>query len=104
MAKRIKTVKITRSEVVNIINKIPFTAFFGTTFIKADGTLRKMNCNRSISNGLKNQRTPSKVTTTKINVFDVNVVNENTSKGGYRYVNLETILEIRTNGKRYIVK
>ena len=95
--KKLKTVKITRQEVQDLINKIPFTAFFGATFVKKDGSVRKMNCNRSISTGLKNQRKQTTVTTSLINVYDVNAK-------GYRYVNLDTVTEIRANGKVYIIQ
>jgi hypothetical protein len=97
--KKLRAIRIKRTDVQNIINKIPFTAFFGCKFVKANGELRKMNCNRSISTGLKNPRKPTLVTTTSINVYDVNV--EGTNK--FRRVNLDTIIEIRANGKKYIV-
>lgn len=94
MKKRIKTITITRSEVKDVISKIPFTAFFGTTFIKKDGSTGKMNCNRSI--GQINRP----ITSTLLTVFDVNAEKK---KGGFRRVNLDTIFELRTAKKRYLV-
>jgi hypothetical protein len=96
MAKRVRTVRITRSEVQSILNKIPFTAFFGATFVKANGEIRKMNCNRSISKGIANQRKQNAIDSRVFVVYDVNAP-------GYRYVNPKTITEIRANGKKYVV-
>jgi hypothetical protein len=101
--KKPKVVKINRGEVKQVINSIPFSAFFSTTFIKQNGAVRKMNCNRLISKGLKNQRQPFTVEKSLLNVYDVNVKNEDGTKGGYRYVNLDTVSEIRANKKIYQV-
>lgn len=100
--KQLKVERIKKEEVKSIINEIPFTAFWGCTFRKADGSIRRMNCNKSISKGLKNPRQPKVLTTDKnfINVYDVNAAN---GKGGYRMVNISTIADIRSNGKLYIV-
>jgi hypothetical protein len=101
MNKKAKIKIIDRSDVLYVLNQIPFTAFFGCTFTKKDHTIRKMNCNRSISHTLKYSRKPSLITTSVINVFDVNADN---GKGGYRYVNLETLSEIRANGVIYKIR
>jgi hypothetical protein len=101
--KRRKLVRIARHEVKSIINKIPFTAFFGVVFRKVDGSIRKMNCNRSISTGLKNQRSQYVVFTDSILVYDINVKKEDGSKGGFRKVNLEKVGEINANGIKYLV-
>jgi len=99
--KQIKIERIKKENVKTIINEIPFTAFWGCTFRKADGTIRRINCNKSISKGLKNPRVPKVLTDNNfINVYDVNAAN---GKGGYRMVNINTIADIRSNGKLYIV-
>lgn len=85
---------IKQDEVKSIIESIPFTSFFGTKFVKKDGTIRKMNCNRSIGILKENNH---KITSDHIIVYDVNVE-------GYRTVNLNTISEIRSNGVKYIVE
>lgn len=63
------------------------TGFVTVTFMKADGTVRKMNCRMGVTKHLKggestldNER--------YVTVFDV-------SKGAYRAVNRETILEVK---------
>jgi hypothetical protein len=94
--KRIKTVVITKDQVQEVINKIPFTAFFGCTFVKANGKLRKMNCNKAISIGLKTKKVPTTITSSMITVYDRNAV-------GFRKVNLDTVSEIRTNRTIYKV-
>jgi hypothetical protein len=101
--KKPKVIKITRWEVKEIINKIPFTAFFGVVFKKIDGSTRKMNCNRSISTGLRNQKKPFKVELSSVQVFDVNVKKDDGTKGGFRQVNLNTLSEITFGGVRYLV-
>lgn len=102
--KKQRKVKIGRAEVIDVVNQIPFTAFFGCTFIKKDGQVRKINCNRSISTGLKEQRKPSLVRTSMVQVYDVNVKNQDGTKGGFRKVNLDTLSELTFNGKKYIVQ
>lgn len=61
--------------------------FVTVTFLKKDGTIRKMNCRMGVTKHLKggestldNER--------YVTVFDV-------SKGSYRAVNRETILEVK---------
>ena len=96
-----RTIKINQTEAKELIKTIPHTAFWGVVFVKADGSIRKMNCNKSISIGLKNKRKPQIDSTNFILVYDRNADN---GKGGYRQVNLHTLKEISTNGKKYIVQ
>jgi hypothetical protein len=100
---KVKLVRITKAEVRDIINSIPFTAFWGCTFKKNDGSTRRMNCNKSISKGLKAARIPKVIPSnySMVNVYDVNAAD---GKGGYRMVNLNTITDIRTDGKLYLVQ
>lgn len=86
--------KIKKDEIKNIIESIPFTSFFGTKFTKKDGTVRKMNCNRSI--GILKDL-DHEIKKDYLIVFDVNA-------NGYRTVNLNTVSEIRTNGVKYVVE
>jgi hypothetical protein len=67
------------------------------------GSTRRMNCNKSISKGLKAARIPKVIPSnySMVNVYDVNAAD---GKGGYRMVNLNTITDIRTDGKLYLVQ
>jgi len=91
-----KAQKITRAEAKEILKSIPHTAFFGCTFVKANGEVRKMNCNKSISVGLKNKREPISDVKDRMTVYDRHAA-------GYRQINLNTLTEIRTGKKTYIV-
>jgi hypothetical protein len=91
-----KTITVTQTEAKDILASIPHTAFFGCTFTKADGKLRKINCNKSISVGLKTKRQPVTDLKDTLTIYDINC-------SGYRKVNLNTLTEIRTNNTKYIV-
>lgn len=61
--------------------------FVTVTFLKKDGTIRKMNCRMGVTKHLKGGE--STLDADKyVTVFDV-------AKGAYRAVNRETILEVK---------
>lgn len=91
-----KTVTLTKIEAKDILTNIPHTAFFGCTFTKTNGKLRKMNCNKSISVGFKTKRKPVTDIKDSLTVYDVN-------SNGYRKVNMNTLIEITTNNIKYII-
>lgn len=71
-------------------------AFFGVTFVKKDDTVREMNCRRGVKKHLKGGELKySPRERNLLSVYDVQAE-------GYRMVNVETLLEIRHEGTRYL--
>ena len=73
--------------------------FFGAHFVKADGTVRAMNCKgkRSYSGGKTGRKAHEDLTRLPHRrVWDRNA-------NGWRKVNLATMIEVRFKGDRYIV-
>lgn len=89
--------QITREEAVNTIHKTK-NSIFTVTFVKKDGSLRKMNCRKGVKKYLKGSGKPS---TTHhipkyITVFDM-------VKKGYRTINVTTIQALNIAGQSYEV-
>jgi hypothetical protein len=65
--------------------------FFSVLFIKADGSLRSMNCRGGVRKFLKNDATPRKTPDGVFVVFDVKAME-------YRSIPMDRILTIRADG------
>lgn len=79
---------------------------FTVTFIKKDGTLRKMNCRLGVKAGLSqdpNKKGMSYNPDEKylLNVYDVKSKDE--KKKNYRMVDLNTVMSLKTSGVEYQV-
>lgn len=88
---------------------------FGVTFIKIDGSERKMTCRFGASNVAEEvNKTGQKVPYSQLQnemrsgsfrVLDVNKLDEDQrpKPGAFRKINIKTLIELRTNGKTYQV-
>ena len=67
--------------------------FVGVRFIKADGTIRRMNCRKGVAKYLKGGKSWHQSAENKqyISVFDVKAMD-------YRLINVNTIISIRSQG------
>ena len=82
------------SKVIEIVND---GRVFSATFVKKDGTLRVMNCRRGVSKhvtgtGLKFNPQDKQL----LGVFDMH-------KDQHRFINLQTLTQIRAGGEVYEV-
>jgi hypothetical protein len=85
---------IAPSEVIKMVDN---GKIFGATFIKKDGTIRVMNCRRGVSKdvtgvGLKFNPQDKQL----LGVFDM-------QKNQHRFINLQTLSQIRHGGQVYEV-
>lgn len=94
-----ETVLIEKSEVGNIIGKIPKSAIFTIFFTKVNGELRTMNCRRGVTSYLTPNPVRQKPVMDEkyITVFDM-------QKKAYRHVNKETTTKIHAAKVEYVVK
>ena len=83
-----KTAQIT--DLINSTNGKIFSA----TFIKKDGTERKMTCRLSVKKHLKGGKL-------SFNPTDKNLIPVYEMKNGYRFINLNTIKSLTINNKTY---
>ena len=85
---------ITPSEVIKIVND---GKIFGATFVKKDGTIRVMNCRRGVSKGVTGEGLKFNPADKQLlGVFDM-------QKDQHRFINLETLSQIRHGGEVYEV-
>ena len=111
-----KTMK--RSEIYDKLNANPYQ-FFGMTYIKANGDVRKATCRLHVQNPKHTQapgtgqRTGQSaedayVDHNNLKYFDVTVegkpgVGQTPGKGGYRTAKIDRIVEIRIGGEQYTI-
>jgi hypothetical protein len=75
------------------VKKLVGNTFFSATFVKKDGTLRKMHCRCGVKKGLKGVgKNYNDVDYNLLTVYDI-------KKQGYRTINLNTLKELRAKGK-----
>jgi hypothetical protein len=93
------TVLIEKSEVSEIIGKIPKSAIFTVFFTKVNGEERMMNCRRGVKSHLTPNPTRQKpaMDDKYITVFDM-------QKKAYRHVNKDTTTKIHAARTEYVVR
>ena len=85
---------IAPSDVIKIVND---GKIFGATFVKKDGTIRVMNCRRGVSKGVTGVGLKFNPQDKQLlGVFDM-------QKDQHRFINLETLSQIRHGGEVYEV-
>jgi len=70
--------------------------FFSVTFIKKDGTTRKMVCRTGVTKGLKGGTLKYDARARK------NAIVWDTKKGAYRTIPLKRLIDMRINGTEFI--
>ena len=70
---------------------------FGATFIKKDGSIRKMNCRTGVAKYIKGGSKPLYSYDNLVRVFDL-------KKKGYRTINIDTLQSLRANKEAYYVE
>ncbi|MBG23714.1 MAG: hypothetical protein CMF22_10360 [Idiomarinaceae bacterium] len=65
--------------------------FFTATFVKKDGSVRKMNCRTGVMKYVKGTGRPTHNIGNLVAVYDVKVK-------GYRFINLKTLSKIKIDG------
>jgi hypothetical protein len=86
-----KTISVRRKDLKNFL-KGTGGKFFGVTFVKKDGSLRKMNARVGVKKYLKGGENKVEAPDRPyVTVFDVH-------KKGYRTVNVDTVQEVHYNG------
>ncbi len=86
---------MTRTEKIKQIIKDAKSTFFNVTFIKKNGDKRAMNCIKGVKkhlNGGTLAYNPEKKNLVPVYSID---------KKGYRMINLETVLQIKSRGQIY---
>jgi hypothetical protein len=68
--------------------------FFTATFIKKDGSTRKMNCRLGVKRHLKGGQNTKAHLPHYLTVYSV-------PDKGYRSINLDTLISIKANGKTF---
>ena len=69
---------------------------FSCSFVKKDGSIRKMVARLGVHKNLKGGRSAAGIHNNYITVYDM-------VKGAYRMINLETIITLRANRQSYEV-
>ena len=69
---------------------------FSATFIKKDGSTRRMVARIGVSKHLKGGTNGASAKNNLVTVYDM-------AKGGYRMINLKTLLTLKANGELYEV-
>ncbi len=69
---------------------------FSAKFIKKDGSTRKMIARIGVSKNLKGGTNGASTKNNLVTVYDM-------AKGGYRMINLKTLLTLKANGELYEV-
>jgi hypothetical protein len=88
---------ITKAQATLLIMKAG-SRIFTVTFVKKDKTVREMNCRLNVTKHLKGgtlKYNPS--TRGLVGVYDM-------QNGGYKMVNINTIMSLKINGKQYEVE
>ena len=94
---------IGKDEVAGILDKIQNGRIFSVTFVKKDGTERKMNCRRAVQIGqVGGELKYNPKDHGLVAVYDMQEKNSNPAKN-YRMINPITTTEIKTNGRIYMV-
>jgi|AntDeeMinimDraft_6_1070357.scaffolds.fasta_scaffold01786_15 hypothetical protein len=80
----------------NILASIESTKgrFFSVHFIKADGSLRKMQCRTGVTKGLRGGKSTTNHKPHLRTVFDIEA-------GQYRCINVDTMLQMRAFGQTF---
>lgn len=87
--------QISRYKVLKVINDTN-GKIFAVQFIKKDGTLRMMLARTGVSKNLKGGSNGASATNNLVTVYDM-------AKGGYRMINLKTLLTLKASGETYEV-
>jgi len=79
-------------------------AFFSVTFVKADNTIREMTCKKWTEKAFTNGSANAGVNTCAgienlYTVVDVVAENKKGTKGAFRNINLDTLLEVKYSGR-----
>ena len=69
---------------------------FSAVFIKKDGSIRKMVARTGVTKYIKGGEHTVKAKNNLLTVYDM-------AKGGYRTINLNTLLRLKANGEQYEV-
>ena len=69
---------------------------FAARFIKKDGSTRKMVARIGVSKNLRGGENGAKAKNNLVTVYDM-------AKGGYRMINLETLLTLKASGEIYSI-
>ena len=69
---------------------------FAAQFIKKDGSTRKMVARIGVSKNLQGGQNGAKAKNNLVTVYDM-------SKGGYRMINLKTLLTLKASGSEYTI-
>jgi hypothetical protein len=81
-----------------MIKELVGSTFFSATFLKKDGTIRKMNARLGVKKHLKGgEKSYTAEDFNYITVFDM-------VKKQYRTINVSTLLELKVNGKVITIK
>lgn len=71
--------------------------FFSITFVKRDNTIRKLNGRTSVKKYVTGEGLKfDPATRNLLGVFDVQI-------GEYRFVNANTVISIKANGREYVL-
>ena len=68
--------------------------FFTVTFTKKNGDVRVMNCRKNVTKHLRGGASTTAHIDNLITVYDVKA-------NGYRNINVNTITEVKANGKQF---
>lgn len=82
---------------IELIKKLIGNKFFSVTFVKKDGSLRKMNARLGVTKHLKGgAKTYDTDALNYLTVFDL-------KKKAYRTINLNTLKNIKVDGKEIVL-
>lgn len=87
--------QISRYKVLKVIDDTN-GKIFAVQFIKKDGTLRMMLARTGVSKNLKGGKNGASAKNNLVTVYDM-------AKGGYRMINLKTLLTLKASGETYEV-
>lgn len=87
--------QISRYKVLKVINDTN-GKIFAVRFIKKDGTLRMMLARIGVSKNLQGGKNGASAKNNLVTVYDM-------AKGGYRMINLKTLLTLKAGGETYEV-
>lgn len=87
---------ISRENIKAVIESAGST-FFTVEFVKADGSIRKMNCRKGVSKHLRGGDSTLTGKPHLVTVFDM-------QKKAYRAINLDTVRWVRVRGQRHIFR
>ena len=78
----------------NLIRKMVKGQFFGATFVKKDGSIRKIHARVGVKKGLKGGTNRHQFSDKYLTVYDM-------QKKQYRVINTDTLLSVRMNGVEF---